>query len=183
MKTGQEQFMSHGSPIGISVLDFWRFSYSELNSDPRDDIAECLVSFALGITEPYNKLDWTLFDIKYDGRPIEVKSTSYYQTWRKDGKVSQNRTFSIRKATATDEKEPRRHSEVYVFCLLNGSTAAEANPLNLDKWDFYVVPTAVINEKCGNNKTISLSRIKNMGYNAMDFLQIKDAVDSALSER
>ena len=72
---------------------------------------------------------------------------------------------------------------MYVFCLLNGNTAAEANPLNLDNWDFYVVPTAVINEKCGNNKTISLSRIKNMGYNAMNFLQIKDAVDSALSER
>ena len=47
MKTGQEQFTNHGSPIGVSVLDFWRFSYSELNSDPRDDIAEYLVSLAL----------------------------------------------------------------------------------------------------------------------------------------
>ena len=85
LKTGQEQFTNHGSPIGVSVLDFWRFSYSELNSDPRDDIAEYLVSLALGITEPYNKRDWTLFDIDYNGRPIEVKSTSYFQTWRKDG--------------------------------------------------------------------------------------------------
>ena len=182
MKTGQEQFTIHGLPIGTSVLDFWRFSYSELNSDPRDDIAEYLVSLALNITEPYNKLDWTLFDINYNGRPIEVKSTSYYQTWRKDNKVSQNRTFSIREATANNEKEPRRHSEVYVFCLLNGNTAAEADPFNLDNWDFYIVPTAVINEKCGKNKTISLSRIQNLGYTATDFLHIKDAVDSALSE-
>ncbi len=179
-KTGKEPFTNHGLSIGVSVLDFWRFSYSELNSDPRDDIAEYLVALALGIHEPYNKLDWTPFDIDYGGRPIEVKSTSYYQTWRKDGKVSKKRTFSIRKSIASGEKESRRHSEVYVFCLLSGDNEEEANPLKLDNWDFYVVPTAVIDEQCGENKTISLTRLKNMGYEAIGYSNIKKAVDSAL---
>ena len=181
-KTGQEQFTNHGAPIGVSVLDFWRFSYSELNSDPRDDIAEYLVALALGITEPHNKRDWTLFDIDYNDRPIEVKSTSYYQTWRKDGKVSPNRTFLIRKATAIGEKEPHRHSEVYVFCVLSGNTEVDSDPLKLENWDFYVVPTAVINEKCGDNKTISLKRIVNLGYRQIPFTELKGAIDSALSE-
>ena len=179
-KTGQEAFTENGASIGVSVLDFWRFSYSELNSDPRDDIAEYLVSLSLGVREPYNKKDWTLFDIDYNGNPIEVKSTSYYQTWRKDGKITENRTFSIRKATAPEETEARRHSKVYVFCVLNGKAEETADPLKLENWEFYIIPTAIINEQCGDNKTISLSRIKSMGYAAKGFRQIKDAVDAAL---
>ena len=182
LKTGQEQFTNHGSPIGVSVLDFWRFSYSELNSDPRDDIAEYLVSLALGITEPYNKRDWTLFDIDYNGRPIEVKSTSYFQTWRKDGKVTRNRSFSIREAKANGDVAARRHSEVYVFCVLNGDTEAESNPLKLDNWDFYIVPTAVINEKCEHNNTITLKRIENLGYAKIPYANLKEAVDAALPD-
>lgn len=182
-KTGQEAFTENGMGIGVSVLDFWRFSYSELNSDPRDDIAEYLVSLALDVTEPSNKADWTLFDIDYNGEPIEVKSTSYYQTWRKDGKTSENRTFSIRKATAPEESDPRRHSKIYVFCVLNGKTEEDSDPLKLENWDFFIVPTSVINEKCGNNKTISLSRIRSMGYSAMGFRQIREAVDAALRDQ
>ena len=180
-KTGHEAFTINGSSIGYSLLDFWQFSYSELNSDPRDDIAEYLVSVALGIEEPYNKKDWTLYDIDYNGHPIEIKSTSYYQTWRKDGKITQTRTFSIRKATAQNEETSRRHSEVYVFCVLNGNTEETSNPLEIGNWDFYIVPTAIINKECGNNKTISLSRIKSMGYYAVDFQNIRKTIDEALS--
>ena len=182
-KTGTEQFTDNGKPIGLSVLDFWKFSYSELNSDPRDDIAEYLVSIALDKTEPYNKRNWTLFDIEYGDKRIEVKSTSYYQTWRTDGKVSKQRCFSIRKAMATGDKEPKRQSDVYVFCLLNGETEAEADPLKLENWDFYIVPTKVIDEKCGDNKTVSLARIKRLGYEPCPFSQIRSRVDAALSNQ
>ena len=53
--TGNEKFVSNGKELDITVLDFWRFSYSDLNSDPRDYLAEFLVSKALGINIPYNK--------------------------------------------------------------------------------------------------------------------------------
>ena len=180
MKTGQEPFTDCGSPLGVSVLDFWRFSYGELNSDPRDDIAEYLVALALGVKEPSNKRDWTPFDIDYGGRPIEVKSTSYFQTWRKDETVNRTRTFSIRESKASGEAEAKRHSEVYVFCVLNGDTEAEADPLKLENWDFYVVPTAVINEKCRRNKTITLNRIKSLGYGKIPYAALKASVDAAL---
>ena len=181
-RSGQEEFTDNGNPIGVSVLDFWQFSYSELNSDPRDDIAEYLVSISLGELEPYNKRNWTLFDILYNDKRIEVKSSSYYQTWRNDGKISSQRIFSIRKSKASENEKAKRHSEVYVFCLLNGNTEAEADPLKLENWEFYVVPTLVINEKCGENKTISLKRIKNLGYTACPFSQIKATVDAVPSE-
>ena len=57
---GNEKFICNGSELDITVLDFWRFTYSDLNSDPRDYLAEFLVSKALGIDTPYNKEAWTL---------------------------------------------------------------------------------------------------------------------------
>lgn len=51
-------------------------------------------------------------------------------------------------------------------------------PLNLNNWEFYIVPTSVIDEKCGKNKTITLSRIKNMGYTPKRYNEIKETIDS-----
>ena len=53
--------------------------------------------------------------------------------------------------------------------------------LDIGLWDFYVVPTAVIDEKCGHNKTISLSRIKKLGYDAVPFTELKEGIVAALS--
>ena len=64
-----------------------------------------------------------------------------------------------------------------VFCLNTGYTENESNPLNLNNWQFYVVPTFVINEKCGENKTISLGRIQSLGFDAKRYDEIKGAVD------
>ena len=59
-----------------------------------------------------------------------------------------------------------RQNDVYVFCLNTGETRESSNPLNLNNWEFYIVPTTVINEKCGNNKSISLGKIKGLGFSA-----------------
>lgn len=183
MFTGKDRFVAGTCDLGFSVLDFWQYAYSELNSDPRYDIAEYLVSIALELTEAYNRKNWTLFDILYprnqktipDGYRIEVKCTGYYQTWRTDGKVSQQRAFSIRKVH--DENGVlSRHSDVYVFCLLNGNTREEANPLDVDNWAFYMISTHRINEECGENKSISLQRIKHMSPE-FTYAQIKREID------
>ena len=104
-----------------------------------------------------------------------MKSTSYYQTWRKDGKVSQRRNFSIRRSQ-DENKVIDRHSIAYVFCVLNGETREEANALHLENWDFYVVPTAIINEKCGENKSISLNRVKVLSRKCA-YSEIKEEID------
>ena len=61
----EETFFENGITTDITVLDFWRFAYSDLNADPRDDVAEFLVSRALGLKMATNRQDWTLFDIMY----------------------------------------------------------------------------------------------------------------------
>ena len=145
----EDEFKINNKAVGLSVPDFWKYMYSDLNADPRDDVAEFLVSNALGVKTAMNRQDWTLYDINYKGLRIEVKCTGYFQTWREDGEVSKQRTYSIRKATDRKTGIHERHNDIYVFCLLNGKTREEANPLQLENWEFYVVPTSVINCECG----------------------------------
>lgn len=175
---GNESFTYNNNNIGITVIDFWRFAYSDLNSDPRDYLAEYIVSYALGINKPFNKEGWTLFDILYNEKRIEVKCTGYFQTWRTDEKTCKQRCFSIRPAHDNTKNTFERQNDVYVFCLLLGETREEANPLNLNNWEFYIVPTTLINEKCKTNKTISLNRIKKLGITATKYEDIKSKIDN-----
>ena len=60
-----------------------------------------------------------------------------------------------------------------------GETKIDSNPLQLENWEFYVVPTSLINEKCGEQKTISLSRIGKM-TNKVDYSQLKEKIDEVI---
>ena len=120
-------------------------------------IAEFLVAKALGLVVPQNCNGWTLWDILYNGVKIEIKSTAYYHSWRSDGKVSNRRSFGITKAYSKYQdstSEYKRQNDIYIFCLNTGNTKEESNPLHLENWQFYVVPTKVIDKKCKDNKTI-----------------------------
>ena len=73
-----------------------------------------------------------------------------------------------------------RQNDIYVFCLNIGETKESSYPLNLDNWEFYIVPTSFINERCKDNKTISLGRIKSFGFEAKKYDQIKSEIDSII---
>ena len=184
--TGKENFELNGKPLGFDMLDFWKFEFSNIY-DMQDEISEFIVAKALGIDVPYNKEMWTLYDVSYRDARIEVKETSYYHPWNKDGNVSNQRSFGITKANSSYEHPDQpnrfeRQNDIYIFCVVNGETRETSNPLVLDNWDFYIVPTYVINEKCKNNKTISLNRIINLGYNPIRFDMLKQEVDLVIDE-
>ena len=182
--TGNEPITMSGKPIGFTVLDFWRFQHSNI-WDVQEEIAEFIVAKALGQDLPYNKNGWTLWDLNYRGKRIEIKETGYYHSWRTDGKVSEARVFGITKAYSQYKDNAsvfERQNDVYVFCLNTGNTREESNPLELDHWRFWVVPTITINRLCGDNKTISLSRVKKItGLNdGVSYSNLKTAVDRAI---
>ena len=179
--SGSESFTISNQPVGFSVIDFWRFQFSNI-WDIQDQIAEFIVAYALGQTEPYNKNGWTLWDINYKGRRVEVKETAYYHSWRSDGKVSKRRTFSINKAHSNYKvrtSESKRQNDIYVFCLNTGETREESNPLVLENWRFWVVPTENINRVCGNNKSITLGRLQKLTglMNGIGYDELRVAVD------
>ena len=183
--TGSEKFEYDGKSLGFSFLDYWKFHYSNIY-DLQDSIAEFIVAKALDIHKSQNDQYWTLWDFKYNGLRIEIKETSYYHSFNKDGKVSQKRTFGISKANGSYDpnvsgnNELCRQNDIYVFCLNTGYTKEESYPLNLNNWEFYIVPTAVINEKCENNKTISLGRIKSLGFSAKRYDEIRTEIDKII---
>ena len=175
--SGAEPFTQNGEPIGLSVADFWSFQFSNILHDP-DEVAEFLVAKALGQTNPYNKDSWTLFDILYRDRRIEVKQTAYYHPFNDPDKLSSVRRFGIQQVKGVDGKHIRQN-DIYVFCLLNGENEESAWPLEISHWEFYIVPTVSINETFGDQKTVSLSRIREIA-NPVVYTEIKNAVDEII---
>ena len=80
----------------------------------------------------------------------------------------------------------KRQNDVYVFCLEKEKPkkGESANPLNLENWLFYVVPTSVINDLFGDQKTLSLKRleqIKKYGV-GITYDKIKETIDRIIDE-
>ena len=183
---GSEVFEFNGKSIGFSLLDFWKFQYSNIYN-LQEYIAEFLVAQALEVKESQNTDSWTLYDIKYRNTRIEVKETSYYHPWNENGKISKQRTFGITKANSSyecigEENRYERQNDIYVFCLNTGMDKDSSNPMNLNNWEFYIVPTAFINEKCGDNKSISLGRLRSMGIVAKRYDEIKSEIDDIITQ-
>lgn len=181
-----EPFTTGGKALGYTALDFWCYQFSNV-WDIYEEVAEFLVSKALRIKIPYNKNGWTLWDINYKGKRIEVKSSAKYHPWQEEGKLTKNNVFGIQKSVPQDDAtqtEAIRHNDIYVFCLGIGENQNDAFPLETDHWEFYVVPTSTINRECGDNKTISIKRIKEITHkeNGIPFSELKSAIDAIISD-
>lgn len=180
--TGHEAFHIADRMTELDVLDFWRFEYSNLLNQ-QDRIAEYLVAKALGKVKADNTDFWALYDIDYQGVRIEVKQTSYMHPWNRDGEYSDQRTFSVAKAYTRYKdttSEWKRQCDVYVFCVNTGTTKETAHPLDLTHWEFYVIPTSVINAVCGNNKSISLNRVKKLAGHHCKWEELQSHINNLL---
>ena len=180
---GLEKFTLNNKEVDFGILDFWKSKYSNIYN-MQEVIAEFIVEKALGIGKAQNTDYWTLYDILYRNYRIEIKESSYYHSWNKGGKVSTQRTFGITKANSNYENADlenrfERQNDIYVFCLNTGDTKETSNPMNLDNWEFYVIPTKVINEKCNNNKTINLGKIKKI-TNMIKYEKLKETIDNLI---
>lgn len=182
--TGNERFRYNGKDLDLNILEFWQYKFSEIY-DRQDEIAEYIVEKALGLKKSQNTEYWTLWDIDYRGMRIEVKETAYFHSWDKPGEPrSMQRSWGIGKAYSeymdpTTEKV--RNNDIYVFCLITGFERKDANPLNLDNWEFYVVPTNLINRECGDNKTISLGRVRSFSP-CTKYPELKRTIDETIDK-
>jgi hypothetical protein len=77
---------------------------------------------------------------------------------------------------SSEENKFERQNDLYIFCLNIGETKEESNPMNIKNWEFYIVPTKIINNVCGNNKTINLGKVKNIAKQ-VDYFEIKNYID------
>lgn len=180
-KTGRERFSHNKRKLNLDLLSFWQWSGSDLTGNTtRGVLAEFIVANALGIADKL-RIEWDAFDLSTkNGKKIEVKSSSYLQTWHQR-KLSAI-TFGIQRTRIWDPKtntmigELRRQADIYVFCILAQKESKKLDPLNLDQWDFYILPTSVLNENCLTQKTIGLSRLLTLGPKVVKYDGIADAI-------
>lgn len=166
MYTGKEHLTFKGTPIDSTILDYWSWAYSDLiRNVNRGAFAEFIVREAMNSqsqnTVPSDfRISMDAYDLlSPEGIRIEVKSSAYIQALEDDhlARIS----FRIAPAKNLDENGNyseksvyARHSDVYVFCVWTAKSC-DQNILDLSLWDFYVIPTKLLDEKVPNQKTIT----------------------------
>ena len=56
----------------------------------------------------------------------------------------------------------KRQADIYVFCLLKHTVQETIDPLDVAQWEYYVMPTSVLDDKVGGQKQISLQALKKL---------------------
>ena len=119
---------------------------------------------------------------------VEVKSASYIQSWDQT-KLSAIQ-FNVEKTTPLDEDKGsyrggawRHAAAVYVFAVLAEKDKSKVNPMNLDQWEFYVVPTQSLEKRKQQPRSITLNSLineqKELKMEKVGFQDLKKAVEKA----
>jgi hypothetical protein len=180
-KTGEEEFLSKGETADFNLLSFWRWSASDLVSNAtRGILAEFLVAQALGLATGV-RAEWDSYDLQLeDGRTIEVKSAAYLQTWKQ--KALSLISFGIAPTTAwnptTSEfgSEKKRQADLYVFCLLETKEQDKLNPMDLDQWVFYALPTTALDAACPTQGSIGFNALLKLDPVICRYAELADVV-------
>ncbi len=182
-KTGQEKFHHSGNEIDLRLIDFWQWSVSDLLSNAtRGKLAEFLVATALGINQGI-RTEWDVYDLTdKDGTRIEIKTPAYLQSWHQEKfseiKFGIQPTIGWSAETNKFGSELKRHSDFYIFCLLEYKDKSSINPFNLDQWIFYILSTITLDSKVRNQKTLSHKGLLNLNPVKCKFSEIISAVRS-----
>ena len=183
LRSGREPFNRRGNPLGWTLLDYWRWSGSELLSNvERGVLAEFLVANVLELTEEARE-EWGAFDLEKYGRAIEVKSAAYIQPWEQGDYSAIKFDIAPRKSAWNPKvgkseplDPPKRVAGVYVFCLLKHRCQETIDPLDVDQWEFYVVPTASLDSRYPKTESITLSSLKQLTGASVQYDQLSDAL-------
>jgi len=181
-KSGDEKFYCAGKNLDIDLLSFWQWSASDLvNNTMRGILAEYIVGTALNLTNGV-RTEWDAFDLlTKDGIKIEVKSAAYLQSWAH--KKLSDIKFSIRQTKLLDAptkelaSELKRRADIYVFCILHHQEQESLNPLNLEQWTFYILPSSTLNETFPTQKTLGLSSLLKLSPYTAKYKEIAGCID------
>lgn len=183
-RQGDEAFHDNDRHLGFDLIEFWRWSCSDLVSNAtRGILAEYLVAQALGVAQGVRE-EWAAYDLTTpDNTHIEVKSAAYIQSWHQQrlSRIS----FSISKSRAWQRETNRyshllrRQADVYVFALLAHQHQSTLDPLDVSQWQFFVVPTCELDKCFPNQRSITLSSLRSLAGQSIAYADLKNAVHNA----
>jgi hypothetical protein len=155
----------------------------------RGIFAEWLVGQALGCIKPgAHRQEWDAVDLNYCGVPVEVKASGRGPAWPQD-KPSTIR-FDISPtanpwfAESNDWEElgaARRVADIYVFCLHASFPATSEEVADVKTWQFWVVPTATLNQKFGAQKSVGMTRLDELAERT-SWASLRSTVDRVIGE-
>lgn len=191
MYEGSEHFSINNKELNITMLNFWQWAYSDLSNNVSIAVfSDYIVATSLGTAhlkkEPVSFMWRRPYAImSKEGYRVEVKTAAYTQSLDKDDPTFIE--FRIAPARLEDKSgnckrfsPPKRHSDVYVFSVYKGLKADES-PLNLDLWEFYILPTRILDETKPTQKTLTLHSLMKLGPLRCDFYGIGDTIKKAMS--
>lgn len=168
--TGREKLHVAGVPYadadgGATVLDFWKWAFSDLLLDTtRGKFAEFLVAWLIG-EGGHSPPITTEYDVEgKDGLRIEVKSTAYRQRWLSTTDRNTAPAFSGFKRYRYVDRRPvgKRDylADVYVLALLAETDQGRVDPTNLAQWEFFVLSKEELRKASGDKGALSLTRVR-----------------------
>lgn len=179
--SGHEQLHENGVPLatGTTVLDFWSWSASNLVENlRRAEFGQFLVMTALeawGHTHD----SWISNEIETaSGVRVAVKTAGLRQSWNLQSAPDSKPLFNIAPSGQLVEETGRygekrkRFSDVHVFCLYR-----KGEPMDIANWDFYVLPTRVLEAKAPDQKTAVLSRLVRLGARQVAFGDLRATIE------
>ena len=186
--TGKEPLADNGKPLGPLLIDFWRWSTSDLvDNTVRGVLAEFVVASALNIDLEGPRTSWTPYDLELSGTSIEVKSAAYVQSWHQRHfsgiSFKDSSTQAYDGDTNTYASESKRQADLYILALLSHQNKLTINPLDVAQWQFFVLPTQLLNTHYQNHKTITLKILSNLGIQPVTYGQLLSAVERALAPK
>ena len=183
--SGDEIFQNGSKKLDFNLLSFWQWSSSDVVSNyTRGILAEYIVGKALGCIKDDDVRDeGRAYDLDTQaGVRIEVKSAAYVQSWQQSrlSKISFNvpKTLGWDRETNKFDKEKKRQADVYVFALLFHKDKKTVNPLDISQWEFFVLPTKVLDERERSQHSITLPSSKKL-TDSVSFFELGQAVEKA----
>ena len=176
---GNEPFRGRGIRKSLRLLDYWRWSGSVLlDNTSRGILAEFLIAAALDLHKK-PRIEWEEHDLRTPSdTTIEVKSSAYVQSWKQSKPsviqfgIAPHRSWDTETGKYRDGI--KRWADIYVFCIFKGKKPL--HPLDANKWEFYVLPTETLDQKCPDQKTIRLSSLEKLSPHKCSYAGLKKTI-------
>ena len=180
-----EPFRGQGVRQPLRLLDYWRWSGSMLlDNTSRGILAEFLIAAVLGLHKK-PRIEWEEYDLLMkSGTKIEVKSSAYVQSWKQTKPsviqfgIAPHKSWDIE--TGKYREGIKRWADIYVFCIFKGKKPL--HPLDTTKWEFYVLPTEVLDQERPEQKTIRLSSLKELSPCKCSYADLKKTISDVERE-
>lgn len=169
------------------VRDFWRWALNDLRMNTaRGYLAEYLVARAVGDPAPF-RIEWDTHDVTApDGTRIEVKACGRLQSWKSRRPTTVRWTIPKPNLTAWSHdaadwvsSDPARRVDVWVFALQTATDPEVYDPLDVNQWEFRVLPHHVVYD--ARQRSFAASTLDRLGAHVVDHRGLAAAVRVASS--